>query len=252
MIIIKSDNEIEQMRIAGRITAEAIEKAGEHIAPGVTTADLDKIIHDYMIRCGARPSFLKLYGFPASACISVNDEVIHGIPSKRRHLLEGDIVSIDAGACYNGFHGDSTKTFFVGHVADNAAKLVKVTQESFYEGLKYARPGYRIGDIGAAIERYATGFGYTIVRDFVGHGVGRELHEEPEVPNFGTAGRGARLEKGMTIAIEPMINEGIPDVKVSDNDWTVFTVDGKLSAHYEHTVLITDGEPEILTKRSDE
>jgi len=248
MIIIKNQHEIELMKKAGRITAEALNLVSKFIKPGVSTFELDKIIEDSIKKSGAKPSFLGLYGFPASACISINNEVIHGIPSKDRLLKEGDIVKIDTGAYYEGFHGDSAKTFAVGNISENAKKLIDVTRECFYEGLKYAKVGCRIGDIGHAIEQHAVNNGYTPVRDFVGHGVGHDLHEAPEVPNFGMAGRGIRLQKGMTLAIEPMINEGKAAVKVLDNEWTVVTRDGKLSAHYEHTIVITDGEPEILTK----
>lgn len=247
MIVIKSKAQIEAMRKAGRIAAEALAKAGENVRPGISTYELDKIVREFILSKKARPSFLGYGGFPASACISVNSEVIHGIPSKKCIIADGDIVSIDVGAFIDGVHGDCANTFFAGNVTENAKKLVEVTKASFFEGMKYATAGNRIGDIGSAIDKYITQYGYTAVRQYVGHGVGAELHESPEVPNFGTAGRGVRLTKGMTIAVEPMINEGTFEIEVLANDWTVVTKDKKLSAHYENTILITDGEPEILT-----
>ncbi len=248
MISIKNSEQLALMRKAGRITGEAILTARDHIREGVTTAYLDTVIREFIERCGARPTFLGYGGFPGSACISINDEVIHGIPSKHRVLREGDIVKIDVGACYRGFNGDSANTFAVGKISDEAQALIDGTRESFFRGVAMARNGARIGDIGAEICGYATSLGYGVIRQYVGHGVGRELHEDPEVPNFGTRGRGPRLFSGMTIAIEPMITAGSHEVRVLDNDWTVVTVDGSLSAHYEHTVAITDGEPELLTK----
>lgn len=247
MIIIKSKAQIDAMRKAGRIAAGALSKAGENVRPGISTHELDNIVREFILSKGARPSFLGYDGFPASACISVNSEVIHGIPSKKRILLEGDIVSIDVGAFINGVHGDCANTFLAGNVSEGAKKLVEVTRASFFEGMKYARPDFRIGDIGSAIESHIKKYGYSAVRQYVGHGIGADLHESPEVPNFGTSGRGVRLAKGMTIAVEPMINEGIFEVEVLPNHWTVVTKDKKLSAHYENTILITDGEPEILT-----
>ncbi len=247
MIQLKNAAQIEQMKRAGRITGEALLVAEEHVRPGVSTWELDRVIHDYIVKCGASPSFLGYSGFPGSACISINDEVIHGIPSKKRVLEEGDIVKIDVGAFIGGFHGDSARTFPVGSVSENARRLIEATKESFYRGLSQTLVGYRIGDIGAAIDAYARENGYSVVRRYVGHGVGHELHEAPEVPNFGTPGRGARLYAGMVIAIEPMVNEGVCDVRELADGWTVKTADGKLSAHYEHTVAILDDGPVLLT-----
>ena len=235
------------MRRAGQITGEAILLAAEHIRPGVSTAQLDKIIHDYILRCSAVPTFLGYGGFPASACISVNDEVIHGIPSKTRFLEEGDIVSIDTGATFGGFVGDSANTFPVGRISPEAERLIKVTKASFYAALEQARPGNRLGDIGQAVQTTAESNGFSVVRQYTGHGVGRDMHEDPEVRNFGVAGHGLRLLTGMTIAIEPMINAGGHEVRVLKDGWTVVTADGSLSAHYEHTVAVTDGEPVLLT-----
>jgi methionine aminopeptidase, type I len=250
VITIKSPREIELMRVAGRITAAARSVGREMVTPGVTTQEIDKEIFKFIKKSGAKPSFLGYGGFPGSACISVNDEVIHGIPGKRV-INEGDIVSIDVGAYIGGFHGDCCGTFAAGKVSEEANRLMQVTRQSFFEGLKFAREGYRISDISHAIQEYVESFGYTLVREYVGHGIGKNLHEAPEVPNFGEPGHGPRLVKGMTIAIEPMVNMGGVAVRVLDNDWTVVTVDGSLSSHYENTVLITDGEPEILTMAED-
>ena len=247
MVQIKNSEQLACMRRAGRITGEAILVAREYIKEGVSTKQLDTIIRNYIEKCGAKPSFLGYGGFPGSACISINNEVIHGIPSAKRFLKEGDIVKIDVGAYIGGFHGDSANTFGVGKISEEAEKLIAVTRESFFRGVRMAAKGKRVGDIGSEICGYAEGLGYGVVRKFVGHGVGHELHEDPEIPNFGTAGRGARLYPGMTVAIEPMINVGTRDVKVLDDGWTVITADGSLSAHYEHTVAITDGEPILLT-----
>ena len=247
MIQLKNSVQIEQMKRAGRITGEALLVAEEHVRPGVSTWELDRAIHQYIVKCGATPSFLGYSGFPGSACISVNDEVIHGIPSKKRILEEGDIVKIDVGAFIGGFHGDSARTFPVGSVSENARRLIEATKESFYRGLSQTLVGYRIGDIGAAVDVCARQYGYSVVRRYVGHGVGHELHEAPEVPNFGTPGRGARLYAGMVIAIEPMVNEGVCEVREMADGWTVKTADGKLSAHYEHTVAILDDGPLLLT-----
>ena len=236
------------MRRAGRITAEALLVAKEAIRPGVSTKEVDTKIRHFIEKCGATPSFLGYGGFPASACISLNDEVIHGIPSDRRILTEGDIVKVDVGARYRGYNGDSARTYAVGKVSDEALRLIQVTKDSFYEAIKFARAGARLGDIGHAVESFVISNGFTVVRDFVGHGIGRELHEEPEIPNFGVAGRGPRLYAGMTIAIEPMVNQGTHEVKVKNDGWTVVTRDGKLSAHYENTVAITGGEPILLTE----
>jgi len=249
-ITIKSPREIELMRASGKITAAARSLGRELVTPGVTTQEIDKEIYKFIKKSGAEPSFLGYGGFPASACISVNDEVIHGIPGKRR-IIEGDIVSIDVGAYIGGFHGDCCGTFMAGKASEEAKRLIEVTRQSFFVGLKFAREGNRVSDISHAIQEYVESFGYTLVREYVGHGIGKNLHEAPEVPNFGEPGHGPRLIRGMTIAIEPMVNMGGAAVRVLDNDWTVVTVDGSLSAHYENTVLITDGEPEILTMAED-
>lgn len=248
MIQVKNSEQIALMKVAGRITGEAILAAAEHIKEGVSTLELDNIIRHYIEKSGAKPSFLGYGGFPGSACISVNEEIIHGIPRANKILREGDIVKLDVGACYKGFHGDSANTFGVGNISDEAKRLIETTKESFFKGAAKAVAGNRIGDIGSAVYNHAVSNGYGVVKRYVGHGVGRDLHEDPEVPNFGTAGRGARLFPGMTIAIEPMINEGTFEVKEKNDGWTVVTADGKLSAHYEHTVLITpEGEPLLLT-----
>ena len=249
-IVIKSAREIELMRVAGRITAGARTIARQGIAAGVTTKELDREIHRYIVKNGATPTFLNYGGFPASACISVNDEVIHGIPGARV-IHDGDIVSVDVGAKINGFTGDCAGTYPCGEITPEAQDLIAVTRQSFFEGIKFARVGYRVSDIGHAIQEYVESHGYSVVRSYVGHGVGAQLHEEPEVPNYGEPGHGPRLVKGMTIAIDPMVNAGTFDVRVLDNEWTVVTADGKLSAHYENTILITDGEPEILTMAED-
>jgi methionyl aminopeptidase len=246
-ISIKSPREIAFMRQAGKITAAARAMAKDMIAPGVTTAEIDKAIFDFIKSAGAWPTFLHYNGFPNSSCISVNDEVIHGIPGRRR-ILEGDIVSLDIGATLDGFVGDCAGTYPAGKVSDEARRLMDVTRQSFFEGIRYARAGSRISDISAAIQNYVEKSGYSVVRDYVGHGVGAKLHEAPEVPNFvRKTGGSPRLMPGMTLAIEPMVNVGGAEVRVLDNDWTVVTADGSLSAHYENTVLITDGDPEILT-----
>ena len=246
MIAIKNERELALMRQACKITAAARALAGEMVRPGVTTKQIDKAVHDYIVSQGARPSFLHYNGYPASACISVNETVIHGIPGEFT-LKEGDIVSIDVGAYYKGFHGDCAATFACGTISAEAEKLIDVTKQSFFEGIRFARRGHRVSDISHAIQTYVESNGFSVVRSFVGHGVGAQLHEEPEVPNFGPAGRGPRMLPGMTLAIEPMVNVGTPDVKILKDRWTTVTADGKLSAHYENTVLITDGEPEILT-----
>lgn len=246
MISVKSDKEIETMKKAGRITAGALKHAGETITPGMTTYELDKIIHRYIVSHGAQPSFLGYGGFPGSACISVNDEVIHGIPGPRK-LLEGDIVSVDVGAYIDGFHGDSCKTFAIGKISEEAEALLKSTEESLYLAISMAKPGVRLGDIGYAIQKYNEDNGYSVVRQFVGHGVGKDLHEDPEVPNYGKQGRGVRLTEGMVIAIEPMINMGTEKIYVMPDEWTVRTKDGKLSAHFEHTIAITNDGAVILT-----
>lgn len=247
MILVKNSEQLAIMRKAGRITGEALLLARERIREGVSTKELDTRIREYIEKCGAKPSFLGYGGFPGSACISLNDEVIHGIPSKDRILHEGDIVKIDVGACYGGFHGDSANTFAVGKISEEAEKLIAATREAFFRGAAQAKAGNRIGDIGSAVFEYANALGYGVVKRYVGHGVGMELHEDPEVPNFGTAGRGQRLMPGMTIAIEPMINAGTELVRDMSDGWTVKTADGRLSAHYEHTIAITDGEAILLT-----
>ena len=246
MIAIKNGLELAAMRQAWKITAAARALAGEMVRPGVSTKQIDKAVHDFIVAQGAKPSFLNYNGYPASACISVNETVIHGIPGGYI-LQEGDIVSIDVGAYYKGFHGDCAATFPCGEISPQAQKLIDVTKESFFEGIRFAKKGHRVSDISHAIQTYVESNGFSVVRSFVGHGVGAQLHEEPEVPNFGAAGRGPRLLPGMTLAIEPMVNAGTADVRILKDRWTVVTVDGKLSAHYENTVCITDGEPEILT-----
>ena len=246
MIVIKSGHELACMRQACKITAAARALAGEMVRPGVSTKAIDKAVHDYIVSQGAKPSFLGYHGFPASSCISVNSVVIHGIPSGYV-LKEGDIVSIDVGAYYKGFHGDCAATFPCGTISAEAQRLIDVTKQSFFEGIALATKGHRVSDISHAIQTYVESNGFSVVRTFVGHGVGAQLHEEPEVPNFGNSGRGPRLLPGMTLAIEPMVNEGTYEVRIQKDGWTVLTTDGKLSAHYENTVLITDGEPEILT-----
>ena len=247
MISVKNSEQIKLMREAGRITGEALVLAGEAVKPGVTTKQLDTIIRRHIESCGAKPSFLGYAGFPGSACISINDQVIHGIPGPRV-IEEGDIVKIDVGAYYKGFHGDSANTFPVGKVSDEANKLIEVTKESFWRGIAEAKPGNRIGDIGYAVQSHVESFGFSVVRRYVGHGVGEELHESPDVPNFGTKGRGVRLCAGMTIAVEPMVNVGGPDVRELKDKWTVVTADGSLSAHYEHTIAITENGVIVLTK----
>ena len=247
MIPIKTNEQLERMRVACRITALARKAAYDAVAPGVTTDDIDRIVRKTIEEAGAKPSFLGYGGFPGSACVSINDEVIHGIPSKKRVVRSGDIVKIDVGAYIGGFHGDCACTVPCGEVSEEAKRLIEVTRQSFYEGIKFAREGCRVSDISAAVQAYAQANGFSVVRSFVGHGVGRQLHESPEDPNFGRPGHGVRLQRGMTLAVEPMVNAGVYDVRVLSDGWTVKTKDGKLSAHYENTIAITDGEPEILT-----
>ena len=249
MVKLKTLKEIETMRQAGEIAAAARALAGEMVTPGVTTREIDRAVHAFILSRHATPTFLHYCGYPASVCVSVNDEVIHGIPGKRK-LVEGDVVSIDVGATYRGFVGDCAATFSAGAGTEEAQRLIQVTRQSFFEGIKFARPGYRVNDIGSAVQEYVESNGYSVVRDYVGHGVGRNMHEAPEVPNFSRK-PSPRLVPGMTIAVEPMVNVGGWEVKVLSNDWTVVTVDGSLSAHYENTILITDGEPEILTMAED-
>lgn len=248
MINVKSAAELEKMRRAGIITGDALHYGGHSIKVGMSTYELDKIIHEYIVKHGAKPSFLGYGGFPAASCISINDQVIHGIPSKKKIIREGDIVSIDVGAFIDGYHGDSAFTFPVGKISPEAAQLLKVTEESLYLGIEQAVVGNRIGDIGHAVEEHCASFGYGIVRQYVGHGVGRNMHEAPEVPNYGHQGHGPRLVAGMTIAIEPMINAVGDDVRVLPDGWTVLTKSGSPSAHFEHTIAITPDGPVILTK----
>lgn len=248
MIVLKTGRELKVMREACRISAEALKLAGSAVEPGVTTAELDKIAEKYILSQGAVPNFKNYNGYPATACISINNEVIHGIPSKKRVIRAGDIVSIDLGAKFEGYHGDNAATFACGDITAEAKRLMDTTRESLYEGIAAAVSGGRLGDIGAAIQQYVEKRGYSVVRQFVGHGIGTQLHEAPEVPNFGTQGRGIRLMPGMTLAIEPMINVGHYDVKVMPDGWTVLTKDGSLSAHFEHTIVITPDGPQIMTK----
>ena len=247
MIKIKSLHEIQKMRAAGRIVAEVFEVLKPNIVPGITTRELDKIAAEHIKKSGATCSFYNYSGYPGHVCISINDEVIHGIPGKRK-LADGDIVSVDVGACIDGYHGDAARTFAVGNISAEAKKLIEVTEESFWRGIEFACPGNRIGDISANVQKVVEENGFSVVRDFVGHGIGSALHEEPEVPNYGAEGRGPRLISGMTIAVEPMVNIGTYQVNTLSDDWTVVTADGKLSAHYENTILITNNGAEILTK----
>ena len=246
MIVLKTSKEVSKMRKACAISAQALEYGGQLVKEGVTTAYIDKKIRQFITSKGATPSFLGYGGFPGSACISVNDEIIHGIPGPRK-LQNGDIVSIDVGAHIDGYHGDNAATFPVGEISEENKLLINVTRDSFYEALKFCKVGYRLGDIGNAVESYIKQYGFSVVRDYVGHGVGKNLHEDPEVPNYGVSGHGIRLAAGMTIAIEPMINAVGAGIRVLDNDWTVVTKSGSNAAHYENTVYITDGEPVILT-----
>lgn len=248
MIVLKTTRELSLMREACRISAGALRVAGEAVRPGISTREIDRIAYDYIISQGAEPNFLNLYGFPATACISINDEVIHGIPSEKRILKDGDIVSIDLGAKINGYNGDNAATFACGNISDEAKRLMDTTRESLYEAIKFAVPGGKLGDISHAVQRYCEERGYGVVREYTGHGIGKALHEDPSVPNYGTPGRGVRLLPGMTIAIEPMINQGTARVKVLPDGWTVKTLDSKLSAHFEHTVAITKDGPVILTR----
>lgn len=246
MIMLKSAHEIELMRRAGKITAAARALAGEMVKPGVTTHEIDNAVYKFITKHGATPSFLHYNGYPGSACISVNDEIIHGIPGPRV-VHEGDIVSVDVGAYIGGFHGDCAATFACGTIDPEAQRLIDVTRQSFFEGIKFAKEGYRLLDISAAIQNYVESNGFSIVREYVGHGVGAQLHESPEIPNYGNPGRGPRLLRGMTLAIEPMVNAGSAAIKQMPDGWTVRTLDGKWAGHYENSILITDGEPEILT-----
>ena len=236
------------MRRAGRLVAETLDKLRTAVKPGMTTGDLDKIAYEHITKHGGVPSFKGYHGFPASICTSVNDEVVHGIPSKRRVVAEGDIISIDCGAIIDGWHGDAAVTVPVGHTDPEMERLLRITEESLHKGIELAMPGKRLGDVSAAIQRYAETNGYSVVREYVGHGIGRDMHEDPQIPNWGTPGRGVLLKQGMALALEPMVNAGKADVRVLKDDWTVVTKDGKWSAHFEHTVALTENGPEILTK----
>ena len=247
MIIIKSDNEINLMRESGKVTGFILKELETFIKPGMTTMDVDRFVEDTIRKHKMIPTFKGYGGFPASACVSINEEVVHGIPSKKRVINEGDIVSVDVGSTNKGYVSDAARTYAVGKVSDEAQRLIDTTRESFFAGLEFCKPGYRISDIGHAIQQYAESRGYSVIRDFVGHGVGQQMHEEPQIPNYGRPGRGPRIAKGMAFAVEPMICQGGYQVETLQNDWTVVTIDGKLSAHYENTVVITDGEPELLT-----
>ena len=248
MIVLKTNRELSLMREACRISAGALRVAGEAVQPGVTTEEIDRIAYEYIIKQGAKPNFLNYNGFPATACISINDEVIHGIPSKKRVIKEGDIVSIDLGAVLDGYHGDNAATFAAGKISPEAERLINTTRESLYKGIAAAVAGGRIGDISSTVQTYCEERGFSVVRDFVGHGIGAKLHEDPSVPNYGSPGHGVKLCRGMVIAIEPMINAGVPGVIQLADGWTVITADRKLSAHYEHTVAITDDGPVLLTE----
>jgi len=247
MIVLKTNRELALMREACRISAGALRVAGEAVQPGVTTEEIDRIAYEYIIKQGAKPNFLNYNGYPATACISINDEVIHGIPSKKRVIKEGDIVSIDLGAVLDGYNGDNAATFAAGKISPEAERLINTTKESLYEGIKAAVAGGRIGNISNAVQTYCEERGFSVVRDFVGHGIGTKLHEDPAVPNYGTPRRGVRLLPGMTLAIEPMINAGGYEVRQLSDGWTIKTKDGSLSAHFEHTVVITNDGPKILT-----
>lgn len=248
-VTIKSEREIELMREAGKILAIVHEELAQYIKPGISSLDINKKAEELIRSYDCIPSFLGYNGFPASVCISINDQVVHGIPNKKTILLEGDIVSLDAGVIYKGYQSDAARTWAVGEISKEAKKLIEVTEQSFFEGIKYAKSGNHLHEISAAIQDYVESFGYSVVRDLVGHGIGANMHEEPQIPNFRQKRRGIRLEAGMTLAIEPMVNAGRYDVCWEDDDWTVVTEDGSLSAHYENTILITDGEPEILSIR---
>lgn len=248
MIIIKNSQQIEYMKRAGKVVSDTLARIEEVIKPGITTVEIDKLAEEIILKQGAKPSFKGYSGFPASICASVNDEVVHGIPDARI-LQEGDIISIDCGAMLDGYHGDAARTFAVGKISLHAAKLIKVTEESFFQGVKKAIIGNRLTDISYEIQKYIENFGFSVVRDYVGHGIGRSIHEEPEIPNFGRPGRGPKLVRGMVLAIEPMVNMGKYNVKTLQNEWTVVTDDGSLSAHYENTIAILDEGPEILTMR---
>jgi len=247
MITIKTPTEIDLMRKANQIVRDTLNLIGDSIKEGMTTKQLDRLAYGYIVKCGAKPSFLGYNGFPASICTSVNEQVVHGIPSEKVIIKDGDIVSVDCGSIYKGYNGDAARTYLIGNVGEDARKLVEITQQSFFEGVKILREGVRLGDLGHAIQSFAESHGYGVVRALVGHGIGRDMHEDPEVPNYGRAGHGMRLRKNMTIAIEPMINMGTHDVYMLDDGWTVVTADNLPSAHYENTVLITEDGAEILS-----
>ena len=247
MIVIKSKREIELMREPCKVTAELLKELEDFVKPGLSTKDISDFAEKKIEAHGMKPTFKGYGGFPAAACVSVNEEVIHGIPNASRILKEGDIVSIDVGATYKGYNSDAARTYAVGKISEEDQKLIDVTRQSFFEGVKYAMEGYRIGDIGHAVQTYAESFGMGVIRDYTGHGTGSRLHEDPFIPNYGKAGKGAKIERNMTLAIEPMIALGTYEVRVLANEWTVVMADGKRSAHYENTILVTDGEPEILT-----
>ena len=247
MIIIKSKDEIELMRESGKVTGEVLNALNDFIKPGMSTLDIDRFVEETIRKHNMYPTFKGYGGFPGSACVSVNEEIVHGIPYKDRILKEGDIVSVDVGSTYKGYVSDAARTYPVGEISEEAQKLIRVTRESFFEGIQYAKVGYRLSDISHAIQQKAESEGFSVIREFVGHGVGRDLHEDPQIPNYGKPGKGPRLQSGMVFAIEPMIAVGTYEVDALDNDWTVVTRDGKLSAHYENTVVINDGEPELLT-----
>jgi methionyl aminopeptidase len=248
-VIIKSEREIELMREAGNILAIVHEELEKYVKPGISTLDIDKKAEEIIRSYSCIPSFLNYNGFPASVCVSINEQVVHGIPNKNTFLRDGDIVSLDAGVIYKGYQSDAARTWAIGEISEEALKLIEVTKQSFYEGIKYAKAGNHLYEISAAIQDYVESFGFSVVRDLVGHGIGKDLHEEPQIPNFRQKRRGIRLEPGMTFAIEPMVNVGRYDVYWEDDDWTVVTDDGSLSAHYENTILITEGEPEVLSLR---
>jgi len=247
MIIIKSDQEIDIMRKSGEVTGHILKELADFIKPGMSTMDINDFVEGVILKNNMIPTFKGYNGYPAACCVSVNEEVIHGIPKKDRILAEGDIVSVDVGGTYKGYVSDAARTYAVGKIDDEARRLIRITEECFFEGLKFCIAGKRLSDISNAIQTHVENAGFSVVRDFVGHGVGRAMHEEPQIPNYGKPGRGVRLAKGMVFAIEPMINQGCFDIEVMQDNWTAVTADGKLSAHYENTVVITDGEPELLT-----